>query len=1595
MFGVKISKFLVLVLLLASFVSASDVRVLVSRPGESRSVAEREEAWFSAMSDAYLHFRFMSLSGATAVDGDSVSAYFRSKGKFGITLSRGQLNNAAKAFDATHILKTDYIPNSREKSIQLTVKLYEVNNPVEIMEYSTRFPMLLSADYLDSAVLKIAEGLEIPVDEDNRGRVLAPILIKNFNLMKDLGESVLFISEEKRLKNLEKEFATLAAIRDANKNFWLAHFMAGLSFEKHGMNADAAEAYKLLSGKRQFRLNGIYINTIRNYRLAGNLKIADKVLKKANKYDLKDIGLTLEMAKLRDAEGRIAEAVIAFKSVLKEVPHNVSALLYLARHNNSMKKYGKSLEQSQLLVKLKKTLPEAFLEQGISYIGLKNSKEAFLSLKQAITFRGDRSESHILLSNLYVDNKQYDSAAVHLSEALINRPDDANLLIRAAVTFKSGKDFKGALKVLENYQSNFEGNLKVERELGLTYFSVKDTLRAQKSLEKCIPMDPPSKEVFLTLSDIYLSQKSWKPMVSVNEKARPLVKVKKHVDYSLGFAHYNLKQDTASEESFRRVVAVDSKYPEANRYIGEILFRHQDFSRALTFFISEKKFNGNNVHLQERILSSNFQLKSYVAARKEANALINIDSISGFAYSHLALISLEEKKYLEAKRHLEVAATLGAVDTKVYLSLGRGFASAKQWGEAIIAYNKYLGYEPKDDVAHLEIALVYNNHKAFEKAITSYVMANDLDSTKNRHALAKAGHVLLKTQKYKRSEEMYQRFITAGGKDDLVFQNFAGLKYNGKFYPEAIKSLDQIVGKRRADPVVIKLYGQSKFKVGIYDTALTYLTKAVVKEPKNVELAEMTAISYDKTGDYANAVKYLEIVTSIGGNEKRRQYGFYLAQLYEKLGKNGKAQVQYRYNIQRFPKMYENHAALVKHYLAAKDYKSSIKLLAGPAASGAPATLNKPLAIAYSKIDANVKAAAAYEKYVVAVKNDKDAWNSLGQTYYKMKEYGKAIRPFTEASKLMPKDKWVHYRLANSYSNISKVNEAQTTLLKVWPHYKQDKDILALFTKVVVATQDTVVMIDVYNERAKLETKNFGLNVELGRLLDAKKREDEAIVAYQRALVIKPSAFKIRQILIAYYTKKANEEKVFALIQAGLRLHPKSAVLYQQRAAYFLRSKELVKAKEDLKKSVAYNPNNGPAYFTLGMVHRELKEPSLSKNALAKSVKLEPKNSKYRIELVRVLVELNQLKSAMQHGEAVLKLEPESYQMVSEIATVFQKAGKLKRAEKLYITAIALDENCGVCYRNLGVIYYEAGEYSLSEDNLDKFMKMDTTDWKSNLYLANLKRGAGAEDMAAVYYERAYNLNSSDDETYYRYVNILAEIGDVAKAEIVLDSRPAGKSSNWVFIAKGRVAEAEENYKDAIANYGMAIKLDDGSADAYLGLGRIQMLRKEFDKAIETLGRAMGYDPTNPETYFLLGKVYISLKDYHSSEAILLEGTRINSKNPDIYYYLAMSYSNNRKHDKAVKVLKKALLSTPKNARINYALAMELMEDIKPKESIQRFERTIQFDKKNEFELKIYKIMGDIYYEQLLDNEGAKRCYKKYLKLGGRDQGIKTKIKSL
>ena len=1573
----------------------SELRVALGRPGETNNIDSRKYGWYSVIMDSYLHMRLIGMKGVEAVPSDSLSSFFGSKGRYGITKTKGQLNGAAKKFGADDFIKVDYSVSGRDQVVSLQVRVYKTGSGEQLLSYATRYPMVSTAEYLDSATLRIARALNIEIDEDQRTKLLTPILVPDMNLVKKLGRAALEINEQRETKYLEKAFSELDGVIVDRNNFWLAYFISGECYEQHKLYEHAAESYNALVERRQFKWPELFIRAARNYRRASLLDKATTILADASSYKVDNISYKYEYAKLMVAKKDYSAAFTAYETLLKSSPKNPDALLFLSEQNNINKKYKIALKQAETLLKTGTYKGKAYLEQGKAYIGLKNESKAIVALRNATSYKGNNSEANILLAEIFVKNKKYDSASTRYNLALKDRPNDAELLINTAQTYKKAKKFKKALKVLENYQSNFKGNLEVEKELGLAYFAVNDTLRAQKSLEKCIDMTPPSEEVLATLSIIYTNQKAWKSVIAVNLKLLPLVKKKTDVNFALGRAYYKDNQYNEAMRYLGQVVISSSTYKMANFYMGEILFSKKEYAKALPHYKNERKLK-NSIKIQERIISCEYYTKNYVAARSDAKKLISMKSNSAFAYTQLALISLAEKKYSEAKKYLVVAKKYGKVDPVIYRDLGDGFSKAKIWKEAISSYKSYLLSNKNDDKVYMKLAYAYEQDGQKTNAIEAYITANTLNSAANRETLASAGRLLYSTKQFARADTVYTKYFAQGGTDELAYQNFAAIKFKNKDYQTAITYLDKIQGERKNNKTVIKLYGESKYYVGAYLVAIPYLVKAISYEPKNVELAEMCGVSYEKTNQPAKALPYIAKVVTYGTKSQKREYGFHLAELYFKLGQKDKAEAQYKRNIGRFPSDYRNYEALADYYVSTKRYSETIKLLykVAPLAA-APAKISKPLAISYENVNNPSKAAIAYERYLKKAKNDSTAWFNLGNIYYKQKKYNKAVIALTNAVRLMPTNKWASYRLANSYYKLGKYKEGEKVLAAVWPSYKTDKDIQKLFSSILLKTKDTTLTIDVYTERAKLEKNNFQLNIDLGNLLFATAQDVKAVQAYERALVIKPRSYATRKKLIEYYVKSKNDPKVFALVQGGLKYYPQKSELYLFRAQYYLRADSTKKAQLDLEKTVALNPKNSGAYFTLGQLYNKIGHKKSAKTAFSKAVNLMPKDTVYRLEYMRSLVALNNLSLAITNGEKLLALTPNNWSNLSEVASIYQKAGKFKEAEALYIKALAVNDNCVVCYRNLGVIYYKEQKFDLAEVNLDKLMKSDTTDFLSNYYLAEIKRNNGMEEEAFSLFKRAHTLDPNNDEVLFKLVNAAVEDDYIDYASQYASSWKGKNKTTWIFAAQARVQEAKGKDKKAISLYNMANQLDKKNAYVYMGLGRLALKVSDYSKADEYFGKALALDPTNIEVYIRMASSYFNQKMYKSARELLLEAKKINSRNPSIYYYLAKVYSRERNHDEAVRVLKQALTATPGSPKIHFALASEMLEAIKPREAIKEFELVLSNDPRGKYSTQVYKLMGDIYYEQLLDNKKAKKYYKKFLRAGGKDKSVKAKLKTL
>ena len=767
--------FLLTLIMTVGLQAGESVRLVIGRPGETKSLSERKNGWYSTILDSYLQFRLMGFKDIEAVPSDSLGRFFGARGKYGLTQSRGQLNRAAKEFGASHVVKMDYTVNTREKSVILKLKVYPADQPIPVYEFSSRFPVISTQHYIDSILVDIAVSLDAALSGNEKATLRSNILMKDYGLMHKIGSAALAISETKRHEKVMAELKSLGHYAKTSPNFWLVQYINGDMNARVGLYGVAGKSYSTIVKNKQFRWLPMYVETVKSYRLAGALREATATLKDATKAGLSGVRLTFEDASVKAALGESAAAAAGFKKVLAIEPQNGDALLYLAQYQNETKSYAQVFAYTKKLISTKQLLAWAYVENGRAYQGQKKITKALDAFKTAEKQIGECPIANRYMGDIYVGRKAYDSAAMQYMVALKGINDDETLLLEASDAYQKSNNIKGARIVLENYSSLFPQSLLVERELGLVYFAVKDTVKSRSALERCTGMEPPSKEVFLTLAEIYKGSKQWVKVIGNLERSLLLVKNKDDLYFDIATSYKYLKKPDVALKNFREVVTLSPKYKQANVEIATILFAKKEYKEAISYYSNERTYHGNTVKIQEKIVFLNYALTFYKTARKECDILVKLNSKNLLGHTSLARISMHEKKYGEAYASLTKAQSLGRIDAAVYLELAKGFALGKQLESAIYTYKAYIKRNPKDYKAMMALALVYYQSGEDKNAVAIYLRAYDITPSKNEEALARAGHIIYENDDHDRAEELYGKFLASGSKTDSVLINHADM----------------------------------------------------------------------------------------------------------------------------------------------------------------------------------------------------------------------------------------------------------------------------------------------------------------------------------------------------------------------------------------------------------------------------------------------------------------------------------------------------------------------------------------------------------------------------------------------------------------------------------------------------------------------------------------------------------------------------------------------------------------------------------------------------------------------------------------------------
>ena len=111
-----------------------------------------------------------------------------------------------------------------------------------------------------------------------------------------------------------------------------------------------------------------------------------------------------------------------------------------------------------------------------------------------------------------------------------------------------------------------------------------------------------------------------------------------------------------------------------------------------------------------------------------------------------------------------------------------------------------------------------------------------------------------------------------------------------------------------------------------------------------------------------------------------------------------------------------------------------------------------------------------------------------------------------------------------------------------------------------------------------------------------------------------------------------------------------------------------------------------------------------------------------------------------------------------------------------------------------------------------------------------------------------------------------------------------------LYYSQGVLADNKQQWDKPISYYRKSLLLDDGYADAYLGLGGDHYEKGDFNADVDNYLKATEAAPDNDYALWLLGTAYEDVGQFDKAIDAYLRALRVNPKNKDALHDLCIVY---------------------------------------------------------------------------------------------------------
>ncbi len=636
----------------------------------------------------------------------------------------------------------------------------------------------------------------------------------------------------------------------------------------------------------------------------------------------------------------------------------------------------------------------------------------------------DNAPNRTSLAIAYLRQNLFEKALIEAKNAASIDPKHLGAHYILGNIYYTKEDYKAALPELEKVFSEAP-DFEIARALGLTYLNLKQPERARLHFEKM--------------------------RISAGKDNADL-----HVLFAKFYERTNYQAD--AERELKRALAIDSRKPKTNFYLGYLLLQNggsERMAEAGTAFEQELKLNPNDFYalfFSGVVASSE---NSHQKAIEFLQKAVEINPRSGEAFLFLAQSQVETNDLTNAEKNFRRAIELEANGGKntqarrTHFMLGRLLlrTGRKEEGQKELAVAGKLQQESLDssrtEINRILGQVVENTESksVVEKTVVPDVQINLAPERAAQikklsafliEVIAQAFNNLgvIATQNNRLSEAIDNFSAAYQWKTDFpnLSRNLGIVSYRAGEFEKAIAPLARHLQINPGDILIRKMLGSSYYFSKDFKNSVEILKPIETNLPDDAELAYFYGMSLIQLKRNQEAVPVFDRLAKV--SQKKPDALVYAAQGFMILGDYNRAVSEFGQVVILAPDTPKANYFIGQSYirlnrLAEAEKSFSRELEINP--SDAVSKYHLALTLIERKIETE-KAVQLLEEAVGLQTEYADALYQLGKIYLEKGETKKAIEQLERAVSADAEKDYIHYQLSIAYRKASRKEDAEREL---------------------------------------------------------------------------------------------------------------------------------------------------------------------------------------------------------------------------------------------------------------------------------------------------------------------------------------------------------------------------------------------------------------------------------------------------------------------------------------------------------------------------------------------------------------------------------------